>query len=346
MSFNDYKILTDKDYSILKTNYERIYASEVSDLLEIIDKMQEQKNSLLNNNQNGKYNQIIEKISSNISELQSLVKSSTNNSNYRSYSQPPSTASILSGFRNHLRIQNLNDPNGAIHPVRSIDEMINHNDFGTMPDTNIPSSQPQPTPSPIMPSVPQIPELGAPNQPISPIRDGNNSSIPNTPNRNIYRGENSTDTPNENIGTSPNQKPNNGTIDNSTPRSPSPANPISTNNNLRNRPMQVDIITNFIKSLKVGFSSHKARKKALNSGINYSLALHRNKYHNMHDLATQSINHNCDPHNKLVTNQIDIIRLLLLYLTLRPTCRYCSRIASITNEQFDILLNMDSKKDY
>lgn len=263
MSFNDYPLLTDKDYSILKTNYEKVYSNEVSDIQEIIEKMQEQKANLIENNPNGRYNQVIEKISSNISELQSLIKSNTNPSNDNHFHQASNIASMLNSYKNRTIAQQLDEPSGAIHPVHSIDEMTRHNDLSssTPLDANIPSNE--------------------------------------------------------------------------HPLSPSPAKPNGTNIIMRNRPMQMGFITNFIKSLKVGFNSHRARKRALNSEINYTLTMHRNKFHN-----TQNVHTTCDPHNKLVTNQIDIIRLLLLYLALRPTCRYCSRIASIANEQFDLLLTL------
>ena len=320
MSFNDYKILTDQDYSILKTNYEKAYSSEVNDLQEIIDKMQEQKNSLVSNNQNGRYNQVIEKISSNIFELQGLIKSCVNNSNYRSYHQDPNMAGISNNYKNYTQTQQLDEPNGAIHPVRSIEEMRQHNEIVSNPNT-----------------TPQTPINTTPNETIEPSPFGDNlNPSTNTPNRNIYRGESGNNIPIENINTTPNFTPNN-----ETPHSPSPANPNGTNTTMRNRPIQMGFITNFIKSLKVGFNSHITRKKALYSHIDYTQTMHRNKYHNISNIVAQNTHPNCDPHRKIATNQIDIIRLLLLYLTLRPTCRYCSRIASITNEQFDILLSLE-----
>jgi len=61
----------------------------------------------------------------------------------------------------------------------------------------------------------------------------------------------------------------------------------------------------------------------------------KNRFHN-----TQHIQSNCNPRQKVITGQIDLIRLLLLFITLRPHCRYLSSISTITSSQFDILLNL------
>lgn len=48
----------------------------------------------------------------------------------------------------------------------------------------------------------------------------------------------------------------------------------------------------------------------------------------------------CQPKNVILHNQIDIIRLFLLYLMLKPNCKYLSSITTIANSQFDILLEL------
>ena len=52
----------------------------------------------------------------------------------------------------------------------------------------------------------------------------------------------------------------------------------------------------------------------------------------------RDFHNHCDPRNEIRHHQIDIIRLFLLYLMLRPNCKYMSRVAQIANDQFDILL--------
>lgn len=45
----------------------------------------------------------------------------------------------------------------------------------------------------------------------------------------------------------------------------------------------------------------------------------------------------CKPHEKCITNQMEILRLMLLFMALRPTCRYLPRICRVANTQLDIL---------
>lgn len=97
-----------------------------------------------------------------------------------------------------------------------------------------------------------------------------------------------------------------------------PITPI--NQTKRNRPMQSSIFASIFKKFPI------KNNEIYDDG-------YRNKYHII------ALN-DCVSSQKIKTNQIDIIRLLLLYLTLNPTCRYCSRIASITCDQFEIYQNL------
>lgn len=45
----------------------------------------------------------------------------------------------------------------------------------------------------------------------------------------------------------------------------------------------------------------------------------------------------CDPHKKLITNELDIIRLLLLYMALKPHCPYTHRICTLAQEHLEVL---------
>lgn len=94
----------------------------------------------------------------------------------------------------------------------------------------------------------------------------------------------------------------------------------------RNYPMQGSIISRLAKSL---FVNHKKER--------YSSILpkYRNRFHN-----TFVQNDDCHPRQHLVNNQIDLIRLLLLFVALRPNCKYLSRIANITSTQLDILMDI------
>ena len=59
----------------------------------------------------------------------------------------------------------------------------------------------------------------------------------------------------------------------------------------------------------------------------------QNRFHNTPPVE-------CEPRSVIYTNQIDLIRLMLIYLMLRPNCKYLSRIATIANCQLDILLGL------
>ena len=61
----------------------------------------------------------------------------------------------------------------------------------------------------------------------------------------------------------------------------------------------------------------------------------RNRFHN---IVVESVS--CKPHNKLITNECNILRLLLLYLTLHPHCRHCSTLSTIANDRLGILMQL------
>ena len=61
----------------------------------------------------------------------------------------------------------------------------------------------------------------------------------------------------------------------------------------------------------------------------------RNRFHN---IVVESAS--CQPHNKLITNECNILRLLLLYITLHPHCRHCSTLSTIANDRLGILMQL------
>lgn len=48
----------------------------------------------------------------------------------------------------------------------------------------------------------------------------------------------------------------------------------------------------------------------------------------------------CDPHKKMITKELDIIRLILLYMALRPNCPYTYRLCNIAQDHLEILGEM------
>lgn len=60
------------------------------------------------------------------------------------------------------------------------------------------------------------------------------------------------------------------------------------------------------------------------------------------DIETQS---HCNSHPQNCSRQLDIIRLLLLYMTLRPTCPYIHTISSVATNQLDVYISMINDKE-
>ena len=181
---------------------------------------------------------------------------------------------------------------------------------------------------------------------LSPTRHVNTYSIPNIPSefRSVRKLQNneaaispirSDDeiSRHRNMSTSPNQPsmdrpttPNTPITEDSpiAPNIPDTSNRNTrANTNKRNRPMQGSILSTLFK------------KFAINHSQAYSDDGYRNKYH-------VQVANECISIQKIRTNQIDIVRLLLLYLALNPNCRYCSRIASLASDQFMILNEMSN----
>ena len=75
MKFDDYKILSDRDYTIMKQNYDTLIQSETNDLSEILDKLYKQRQNLIDLNQNHKFDDMLEKIDNNISDIEGIIGS-------------------------------------------------------------------------------------------------------------------------------------------------------------------------------------------------------------------------------------------------------------------------------
>ena len=60
--------------------------------------------------------------------------------------------------------------------------------------------------------------------------------------------------------------------------------------------------------------------------------MHRPPHH-----PRPNMSHGCKPHDIILSDQCDIVRMILLYMMLRPNCRYISRLCNVANDQFEIL---------
>lgn len=253
MNFNDFSTPSDRDYKIMSQNYDKILISETQDLQEIHAKMLEQRARLLANNTDSRYDSIITKLDSNISELGHIINNNKSNILYKAPMIP------LSRGINSNTIRFVQNNEEVISPIRSKKEIERHNRY---------------------------------------------NGVINNPPINM---------PSDDVG-----------------RNPSPAMPNTTpivNTHKRNSPMQSNPLSNLIKQFNLSWK--KSKKQIISEDT------HRNRFHNI------SIAHKkCEPHDIIIGSQIDIIRLLLLYIALRPNCKYLSRIAHITNEQFESLLTI------
>ena len=297
MNYQDFCTLSEKEYAIMKQNYDTLILNETADLQEILQKMIEQRENLSNLNDNGRYNDILQKLDENIKDLESLIV--VNKSNISS----KDLLSKLPYLKGLKKAKKLDEPQ-AISPIRSNDEINRHNEMsGAMDNSrNSPISE--------MPN----------NTGNMPTETPTNPPITNTPSNNDAISPILSDENNMPTNEAPMQ---NESVPNTTP---------TQNTNKRNSPMQSNPISNFIKQFNVNIS--KMFGGNFFQPYTYpdlERPFERRERH-------RDFREHCDPRNEIKHHQIDIIRLFLLYLMLRPNCKYMSRVAQIANDQFDILL--------
>ena len=186
------------------------------------------------------------------------------------------------------------------------------------------------------------------------INNGSNSTQPIPPNTN--NGDNNNSQPNG-IGR-PNTNNNVPNLNNDTTPLPRPNNNISqpnTNNNVpnTNNDNTPTPPTNEAESTPRNIRNRtrlNSRSSPLQSGL-ASIAraimgrfkpinrIYDDQYRNrFHNTVVESAS--CNPHNKLITNECNILRLLLLYITLHPHCRHCSTLSTIANDRLGILMQL------
>lgn len=322
MNYQDFCTLSEKEYAIMKQNYDTLILNETADLQEILQKMIEQRENLSALNDNGKYNDILRKLDENIKDLENLVAVNTSNISSRDLL---SKLPYLKGLKKAKKL----DTDGAISPIRSNDEINRHNEMagamdnsGNLPFTELPNNLGNdagntPTETPANPPITNTPTNPPTNMPA-----------------------------NENTNMADETPMQNGNIPSTTP---------AQNTNKRNSPMQSNPISNFIKQFNVNISkmfgasrTNGTQKKDVSPKkceTNNQNFFQPYSYPDLDSTIGYRDRHwehreHCDPRNEIKHHQIDIIRLFLLYLMLRPNCKYMSRVAQIANDQFDILLTV------
>ena len=99
----------------------------------------------------------------------------------------------------------------------------------------------------------------------------------------------------------------------------------------RSFPMQGSILSTIVKSISTKLSNR-------NKNLEIKEDFRQNRFHNI--IAQHHDHHDCDSNRKCVTKQVDLLRLLVLYITLQPN-HYCIRpICNILNDQFDVFMKL------
>ena len=303
--YNDYRLATESTQNIIRQKFDESIEMEVKDLEDIYEKMLDQKKQLEANNSNGSLNSALQTTNENINEIQSLISKYTlrsQQSQRRFNLQKNPQSSEKFGYNN---IRSFNNPESVHGKIPSSEEIARHTTNNSIPSPNL-GVTPPPQPNQNMGNL--TPENGA-------IYPNLGSTLPSQPNNNVNFSD----------GNSPSQD---GAI---SPRN----NEVSSRNSRRGNPMQGNLLSALAKAFFVKNKPNKG-KRLVSINIQPIVADHRrNRFHN---IIIQG--EHCDPRRKLVTSQLDLLRLLILFIALRPHSRYCARIASITNNQFEVLLSI------
>ena len=317
MNYNDSQIMSDDTYIRCQSAYEKLSANNIHDLREILEKLESQKKAIISANLPSNNSQILDGINESILGLKNILHSTTYTTQK---SNSPSSKQGLK-FTQSISTPNVDTPPYTYSENRS--DSISEYMGG---------------------KVPNLPDYNTPNNP--PF------ITPESP-QNIVPESNLSDT---------SQSPTNVTV---------PSDNIAPNNRTENRarissrscPQQGSIIAKLLSQFKVnsgakvsyinrtakepstGHTAHSIHSEILHKNSDsistYNYPYHKPNYeHNLKSNHYSKSSHHCSPEQDILSRQIDIVRLLILYLQLRPTYPYCYRICSITSTQFDILSSL------
>lgn len=304
MKYDDYARLSDENYKIMKQSYENVITEETADLQEILEKLIKQRKTLHSNNSGNKYDEMLEKLDNNIADLNSLISGNL--------SQVASKNSAFIPNYYGLRSKKLDLGNDAISPIRSHKEMLSHGD--------------------IVPTQPSTPSDNNQNGNSDSNVPQNGTTTPNTPKRNSPMQGSALSNiikqlnvgANRILGCNRKQR----TIN---------------SNNLASQNTQVSSQNHYNKTTQNPNNSQSQIRPSNLSEMNnifmpYPMTppkydyMHRPPHH-----PRPNMSHGCKPHDIILSDQCDIVRMILLYMMLRPNCRYISRLCNVANDQFEIL---------
>lgn len=300
MKYKDDLTASEQEYNIMRQSYTQALEMETGDLREISQKMKHQKDYLNINNSDGKYVELIRKLEDNIKQLDALIVSNQSH--------------FLHKYRNltsgNINADNSNYLGEAIPPIRRDTSTPNTNTPNTTPNLepniNIPTPSRDNLDQNTTPTFPTLDDI------LDNREDNNNGAIPPS---------------NENNA------------------------PNNTNTLKRNCPKQGNTIFDAIKQINVNINKFFGKKTRKNSVANMQIVNNRwhvimpseienieNTKNGVNTTKNRTYSEDCEPKKVMLHNQIDIIRLFLLYLMLRPNCKYLSQVTAIANSQFDIML--------
>lgn len=304
MKYDDYARLSDENYKIMKQSYENVITEETADLQEILEKLIKQRKTLHSNNSGNKYDEMLEKLDNNIADLNSLISGNL--------SQVASKNSAFIPNYYGLRSKKLDLGDDAISPIRSHKEMLSHGD--------------------IVPTQPSTPSDNNQNGNSDSNVPQNGTTTPNTPKRNSPMQGSALSNiikqlnvgANRILGCNRNKK-------------------AVGSNNSTSQSTQVSSQKHYNKTTQNPNNSQSQIRPSNLSEMNnifmpYPMTppkydyMHRPPHH-----PRPNMSHGCKPHDIILSDQCDIVRMILLYMMLRPNCRYISRLCNVANDQFEIL---------
>ena len=301
--YNDNQIIDNTSSLMLNQKYQQSTTASTQDLLELYNQMLNQRQYIADNNTDHSLDRILDTTDQHIRMLSAILPNTTD-PNHPQTTRHQSTATEPIAYPQYRPYIN----NGGTAP------------YIHLPNSNNSTNNGRPNTDNLLPNIDDIP-----TPPQSP------DNRPNTPQAD--QPNNNGNNPNNNSNSSNNQ-PNPNTNNGATPPSTQP------NRTTRNSPLQSGILSNIARAI----FGRKIRPNIIVAD-NY-----RNRFHNSTISQPSStlisnptepstkIQHSpCQPHRKMITNECNILRLILLYLTLHPHCPHNLTLSTIAEERVRLL---------
>lgn len=314
MKYNDSQIMSDNAYIKCQSAYEKLSANTVHDLSEILEKLESQKKAIMSANLSSNNSQILDGINDSIKGLKSILYANT----YTTQKNNALNSKSAQKFSQKYSAQNVDIPPYTYSENRS-DSISEYMDGNT--PNNTPNNAPLTTPN--------SPQNMVPNSAV----ESPSSISPTTPSQETSP----TPVPSDNI--SPNNRTENRTrvFSRSCPQQGNFIAKLLSQFKVNSRPNHTQTKIS-VKAHNTWHTAHSIHSEILHKSIekqstyNYPpFKPYNEQYHH-----SKSPKH-CTPEQDILSRQIDIVRLLILYLQLRPNYPYCYRICGIASTQFDIL---------